>query len=70
MVGPSYVNQATSMFSYLEIKAVSGSRFLGGFVGERSMASDYNVQKVKMWVDCVQCPDLCNLIYLFATSDS
>ena len=30
VVGPSYVNQATSMFSNLGIKVVSGSRFLGG----------------------------------------
>ena len=54
VVGPSFVNQATSMFSDLGIKVVSGSRFLGGFVGEHSMASDYVTQKVKMWVDCVK----------------
>jgi len=55
VVGPSYVNQATSLFSDLGIKVVSGSHFLGGFVGEHSMASDFVAQKVKMWVDCVQC---------------
>ena len=54
VVGPSFVNQSTSMFSDLGIKIVSGSRFLGGFVGEHSMASDYVAQKVKMWVDCVK----------------
>ena len=54
VVGPSYVNQATSMFSDLGIKVVSGSCFLGGFVGERSMPDAYVVQKVRMWVDCVQ----------------
>ena len=41
VVAPSFVNQATSMFSDLGIKVVSGFRFLGGFVGECSMASDY-----------------------------
>ena len=54
MVGPSLANQATSIFSDLGIKVVSGSRFLGGFVGDCSMASDYVAQKVKMWVDCVK----------------
>ena len=54
MVSPSYLNQAASLFSDLGIKVVSGSRFLGGFVGECSMASDFVAQKVKMWVDCVQ----------------
>ena len=42
------------MFSDLGIKVVSGSRFLDGFVGKHSMASDYVAQKVKMWVDCVE----------------
>ena len=54
VVGPSYVNQATSLFSDLGIRVVSGSRFLGSFVGERSMADTYVAQKVRMWVDCVQ----------------
>ena len=54
VVVPSYVNQATSLFSDLGIKVGSGFRFLGGFVGECSMASDFVTQKVKMWVDCVQ----------------
>ena len=54
VVGPSFVSQSTSMLSDLGIKVASGSRFLGGFVGERSMATDYGAQKVKMWVDCVK----------------
>ena len=54
VVGPSYVNQATSLFADLGIKVVFGSHFLGGFVGELSMASDYVAQKVSMWVDCVR----------------
>ena len=54
VVSPSYLNQAASLSSDLGIKVVSGSRFLGGFVGECSMASDFVAQKVKMWVDCVQ----------------
>ena len=33
VVGPSYVNQATSLVTDLGIKVVSGSHFLGGFVG-------------------------------------
>ena len=54
MVGPSYVNQATSLFSDLGNRVASGSCFLGGFVGERSMADTYVAQKVRMWVDCVK----------------
>ena len=53
VLGPSCVNQATSLFADLGIKAVSGSRFLGGFASEHSMASDYVAQKVRMWFDCV-----------------
>ena len=47
VASPSYVNQAASLFSNLGIKVVSGSRFLGGFVGERSMASDFVTQRVR-----------------------
>ena len=54
VVGPSYVNQATLLFSDLGIRVVSGSRFLGGFVGEHSMADTYVAQKVRTWVDCAQ----------------
>ena len=43
------------MFSDLGIKVVSSSRFLSGFVGKHSIAHAYVVQKVRMWVDCVQC---------------
>ena len=48
VVGPSYVNQATSLFSDLGIRVVFGSRFLGGIVGERSMADTYVAKRVRM----------------------
>ena len=54
MVGPTDFDQATTMFSNLGIKVVSGSRFLGDFIGDHSMADDYVAQKVQMWSDCLQ----------------
>ena len=36
------------------MKVVTGSRFLGGFVGEHSMAADFVSEKVKIWCNIIQ----------------
>ena len=33
---------------------VTGSRFLGRFVGERSLAADFASNKVRVWLKCIQ----------------
>jgi len=37
------------MFHDLGVKVVSGSQFLGGFVGEKSLAADFVSNKVMVW---------------------
>jgi len=48
------MQEATDMFHDLGVRVVSGSRFLGGFVGEKSLAADFVSSKVKVWCNCIQ----------------
>jgi len=54
VVQPSDMQKATDMFHDLGVKVVSSSRFLGGFVGERSLAADFVSNNVKAWCNCIQ----------------
>jgi len=48
------MQEATDMFHDLGVRVVSVSRFLGGFVGEKSLAADFVPNKVKVWCNCIQ----------------
>jgi len=54
VVQPSDTQEATDMFHDLDVKVVSGSWFLGGFVGEKSLAADFASNKVKVWCNCIE----------------
>ena len=42
------------LFHDLGVSVVTSSWFLGGFVGEQSLAADFVSNKVKVWCDCIQ----------------
>ena len=54
VVRSSYLQKANDLFHDLGVRVVTGSRFLGGFVGERSLAADFVSNKVKVWCNCIQ----------------
>ena len=54
VVGPSDVQQVSTLFSDLGIRVVSGGRFLGGFIGEHSLVANFVSDKVQLWSRCVQ----------------
>jgi len=54
VVQPSDTQEAIDMFHDLSVKVVSVSRFLGGYVGEKSLAADFVSNKVKVWYNCIQ----------------
>ena len=54
VVGSSDLERASDLFRDLGISVVTGSRFLGGFVGERSLAADFVSNKVRVWCECIQ----------------
>ena len=54
VVQASILQRARDLFHDLGVKVVTGSRFLGGFVGERSLAADFVSEKVKIWCNCIQ----------------
>jgi len=54
VVQPSDMQEAIDMFHDLGVRVVSGSRFLGGFVGEKSLAADFVSNKVKVRCNCIQ----------------
>ena len=53
VVGPSDIQQASELFADLGIKVVSGGRFLGGFIGEKTLAAEFVSSKVQLWCHCV-----------------
>jgi len=59
IVEPSDMPEATDMFHDLGVRVVSGSWFLGGFVGEKSLAADFVSNKVKVWYNYIQ--QLCDV---------
>ena len=54
VVRSSDLQKANDLFHDFGINVVTGSRFLGGFVGEQSLAADFVSDKVKMWCNCIQ----------------
>ena len=54
IVQASILQRARDLFHDLGVKVVTGSRFLGGFVGEHSMAADFVSEKVKIWCNIIQ----------------
>ena len=54
VVGSSDLERASDLFRDLGISVVTGSRFLGGFVGEQSLAADFVSNKVRVWCECIQ----------------
>ena len=42
--------EAVAIFSDLNVKVVTGNRFLGGFMGELSDQNSYVLSKVQKWV--------------------
>ena len=54
VVGSSDLERASGLFHDIGISVVTGSRFLGGFVGEQSLAADFVSNKVRVWCECIQ----------------
>ena len=54
VVQASILQRERDLFHDLGVKVVIGSRFLGGFVGEHSLASNFVSDKVKTWCNCIQ----------------
>ena len=54
VVGSSDLERASDLFCDLGVSVVTGSRFLGGFMGERSFAADFVSDKVRVWCECIQ----------------
>ena len=53
VVGPSDIQQASELFADLGIKVVTGGRFLGGFIGEKTLAAEFVSSKVQLWCHCI-----------------
>ena len=54
VVGSSDLERASDLFRDLGVSVVTGSRFLGGLMGERSLAADFVSNKVMVWCECIQ----------------
>ena len=54
VVQPSDLQKANELFCDLGVKVVTGSKFLGGFVGDKSLAAGFVSDKVKAWCHCIQ----------------
>ena len=54
VVRSSDLERANDLFHDLGVSVVTGSRFLGGFVGEQSLAADFVSNKVGVWCKCIQ----------------
>ena len=52
VVGRSDFQQASQLFAGFEIKIVSGSQFLRGFVGEDTLTVVFASSKVYIWSCC------------------
>ena len=50
----NHVQHATTLFADFGVKVVSGSRLLGGFVGDHTLMDDFVSKKVLVWLQCVQ----------------
>jgi len=48
------MQEAIDMFHVLGVRVASGSRFLGWFVGEKSLTADFVSNKVKVWCNYIQ----------------
>ena len=53
VVDPSFVDRATQLFSDTGMRIVSGSWFLGGYIGERKGFMEFVKDKVNEWIVCV-----------------
>ena len=54
VVGSLDLERASDLFHDLGVRVVTGSRFLGGFVGEQSLVADFVSNKVRVWCKCLQ----------------
>ena len=54
VVASSDLERVSDLFCDLGVSVVTGSRFLAGFVGERSLVADFVSSKVRMWCECIQ----------------
>ena len=54
VVRSSDLEKANDLFHDLGVSVVTGSQFLGGFVGNLSLAADFVSNKVGVWCKCIQ----------------
>ena len=52
---PSCVEEANLLFSKKSIKIVTGSKYVGGYVGSEQDLDEWLSEKVKKWVNSVKC---------------
>uniref|UniRef100_A0A8D8WJ63 Reverse transcriptase domain-containing protein n=1 Tax=Cacopsylla melanoneura TaxID=428564 RepID=A0A8D8WJ63_9HEMI len=53
VVKPEYQEEAETVFEGLNVNVVTGTRFLGGVIGNEDQRKDYVKEKVTMWISCV-----------------
>ena len=54
VVSEQNVPRATEYFRRMGVKVVTGSRYLGGFVGERETEGQWMQEKVEGWAESVR----------------
>lgn len=52
-IDPRYRERATELFSGLGVQIVSGSRFLGGYIGDKIGTATFVRERVQMWLSCI-----------------
>ena len=52
---PSYLEEANFLFSKKSIKIVTGSKYVGGYVGSEQDLDEWLSEKVVKWVNSVNC---------------
>jgi len=55
IVDPSYLEEANLLFSKKSIKIVTGSKYVGGYVGSEQDLDEWLSEKVMKWVKSVNC---------------
>ena len=55
IVDPSYLEEANLLFSKKSIKIVTGSKYVGGYVGSEQDLDEWLSEKVMKWVNSVNC---------------
>ena len=48
------MRRARELFSDFGVRVVTGSHFLGGFVGDHCLTGEFVSTKVQLWSDCIK----------------